>query len=177
MKSHENDAGLEDPDDKTNTQEDGDADYSKVFFAPYHPHARKMFKVLKKSFNINCVHKKTTTLGNLLFKRRPKPDIWGTTHVVYSIPTNDQKLQYIGHTKRKLRKRVQEHENSCKGDLSNFQPNDVQDSGIPFHYASTGENFKFEETKILEREKNNLKRKILESIHISNKIDSLVNLK
>jgi hypothetical protein len=96
---------------------------------------------------------------------------------VYSIPTNDQKLQYIGHTKRKLRKRVQEHETSCKGDLSNFQPNDVQDSGIPFHYASTGENFKFEETKILEREKNNLKRKILESIHISNKIDSLVNLK
>ena len=59
---------------------------------------------------------------------------------------------------------------SCyKGDLSNFQPNDVQDSGIPFHYASTGENFKFEETKILEREKNNLKRKILESIHISKK--------
>ena len=92
-------------------------------------------------------------------------------------PTNDQKLQYIGHTKRKLRKRVQEHETSCKGDLSNFQPNDVQDSGIPFHYASTGENFKFEETKILEREKNNFKRKILESIHISNKIDSLVNLK
>ena len=54
---------------------------------------------------------------------------------------------------------------------------EVQDSGIPFHYASTGESFKFEETKILEREKNSLKRKILESIHISNKIDSLVNLK
>ena len=59
-------------------------------FAPYHPHARKMFKVLKKLFKFNCVHKKTTTLGNLLFKRRPKPDIWGTTQVLYSTPPNDQ---------------------------------------------------------------------------------------
>ena len=46
---------------------------------------------------------------------------------------------------------------------------DVQDSGIPFHYVSMGENFKFEETKILERVKNSFKIKILESIHISNK--------
>ena len=67
MMTHKNDSelGPEDPDDVTNIQEHEEHDYSKVlkvFFAPYHPHARKMFKVLKKLFNINCVHKKTTTL-------------------------------------------------------------------------------------------------------------------
>ena len=46
-----------------------------------------------------------------------------------------------------------------------------------FPLRFNGGNFKFEETKIVEREKNSLKRKILESIHISNKIDSFVNLK
>ena len=81
----------------------------------------------------------------------------------------------IGHT-RKFKKRIHEHEVSCKGDLTNFQPNE-QESGFLFHCALTGKSLNFEETIILAREKNGLKRKISECIHISNKIDSLVNLK
>ena len=50
-------------------------DYSKWFYAPYHHQARKMFEVLKIKFNIHSVCKKITTLGNILFKRRPKKDI------------------------------------------------------------------------------------------------------
>ena len=42
-------------------------DYSTAYYAPYHPKAAKLFRTLKKKFNIDCVYKKTTTLGNYMF--------------------------------------------------------------------------------------------------------------
>ena len=39
-----------------------EVDYSKAYYAPYHPKAAKMFRTLRKKFNIDCVCKKTTTL-------------------------------------------------------------------------------------------------------------------
>ena len=151
-------------------------DFSKAFYAPYHPHARKMFEVLQKKFGITNVYKKTTTLGNLLFKRRPKRDKWNSTHVVYSVPCSEQPEQYIGQTKRKMITRIREHEKSCEGDLSGIQPDINNDNGIPFHYATTGHHFLFQDTRILAREKNGFKRKIIEGIHIYNKKDSCVNI-
>ena len=70
-------------------------DYTKSFYAPYHPHARKLFDALRKQYNKNRVYKKTTTLGNLLLKRRPKKDIWDQSHVVYSIPCEEPPDIYI----------------------------------------------------------------------------------
>ena len=35
-----------------------EVDYSKAYYAPYHPKAAKMFRTLKKKFNIDCVYKK-----------------------------------------------------------------------------------------------------------------------
>ena len=71
MKSHSKEAteveNLEETHDDQTT-----IDFSKAFYAPYHPHARKLFETLQKKFGITSVYKKTTTLGNLLFKRRPK---------------------------------------------------------------------------------------------------------
>ena len=97
-----------------------------------------MFEVLQKKFGITNVYKKTTTLGNLLFKRRPKRDKWNSTHVVYSVPCSEQPEQYIGQTKRKMITRIREHEKSCEGDLSGIQPDINNDNGIPFHYATRG---------------------------------------
>ena len=133
-------------------------DFSKAFYAPYHPHARKMFEVLQKKFGITNVYKKTTTLGNLLFKRRPKRDKWNSTHVVYSVPCSEQPEQYIGQTKRKM--------------ITRIQPDINNDNGIPFHSATTG----FQDTRILAREKNGFKRKITEGIHIYNKKDTCINI-
>jgi len=45
-----------------------------------------------------------------------------------------------------------------------------------FHCASTGHKFLFEHTKILAREPNNFRRRVIEGIHIYNKRDSCVNL-
>ena len=72
--------------------------------------------------------------------------------------------------------RIREHEKSCEGDLSEIQPNLENGNGIPFHCATTGHQFLFEDTKILAREKNAFRRKIIEGIHIYNKMDSCVNI-
>ena len=77
--------------------------------------------------------------------------------------------QYIGQTKRKLGTRIREHEKSCEGDLSGILPDLNNDNGIPFHFATTGHVFSFEDTKILAREKNTFRRKVIEGIHIYNK--------
>ena len=111
------------------------------------------------------------------FKRRPPPPLWELKNSVYSVPcTQDPNHQYIGQTKRKLRVRIMEHQKSCLTDLSNIQPDSNFDNGIPFYLASTGHSFDFNSTKILEQEPNSFKRRILESIHITNKQSSTVNI-
>ena len=135
-----------------------------------------MFRSLQKSFGINVVYKKTQTLGNLLFKRRPRKDKWETSHVVYSVPCEEPEHQYIGQTKRPLKVRVREHERSCEGDLTGIQPDENNDNGIPFHHYTTGHAFLFNQTKTLAREKNAFRRKVIEGIHIANKKNSCVNI-
>ena len=160
-----------------NAAESTPIDYSKSFYAPYHPKAVRMLRKLKKDFNVNCVFKKTTTLGNHFFKRRPQPDIWNTSHVCYQIPCGDCPKKYIGHTKRKLRTRVGEHKKTCEGDLSGITPNLTNDNGVPYHCATTGHNFNFEETCILAQEKSYFRRIALEGMLIHANKDSLANLK
>ena len=60
-----------------------------------------MFETPQKKFGITCVYKKTTTLGQLLFQRRPKKDKWNTSHIGYSVPCSNPPHQYISQTKRK----------------------------------------------------------------------------
>ena len=156
--------------------ENVERDYTKAFYAPYHPHARRMFKRLKDKFKMTCVYKKTATLGNFLFRRRPKPSIWDEKGVVYSVPCEIQSEQYIGNTKRKLAIRIMKHQKSCNKDLSDIQPDFKNDNGIPCHVATTGHSFKFQETRILDREKNYFKRKLLEGIYINKNRESCVNI-
>ena len=100
MKSHKQEAKASAQELEETFEEKLDIEFSKTFYAPYHPHARKMFQSLQKLFGITCVHKKTATLGNYLYKRRPKRDKWNTSHVVHSVPCEDPHHQYIGQTKR-----------------------------------------------------------------------------
>ena len=74
-----------------------------------------VFDDLKLKFNSNSVHKKTITLGNILFKSRPNKVSWNSTN------------QHIGQTKKQLKARLREHEGSCKGDLTDVQPNASND--------------------------------------------------
>jgi hypothetical protein len=95
---------------------------------------------------------------------------------VYSVPCDiEPGHQYIGTSKRKLHIRLGEHKKSLEADLQGITPNMTNDNGIPYHYATTGHNFLFDQTKILERETHFLKRKILEGIHIAHNKSSCIN--
>ena len=74
------------------------------------------------------------------------------THLVYSVTFSEELDQYIEQTKRKMITRVREHQKSCEDDLSGIQLDINNKNGIPFHYATTGHHFPFQDTIILERE-------------------------
>ena len=133
MKSHDKEAKQSVDELDENHIENEQKDFSKSFYAPYHPRAKNVFQSLQKSFGINVVYKKTQTLGNLLFKRRPRKDKLETSHVVYSVPCEEPEHQYIAQTKRRLKVRVREHERSFEGDLTGIQPDENNDNGIPYH--------------------------------------------
>ena len=114
--------------------------------------------------------------GICCLREEQKKNLWNQSHVVYSVSCEVPPDKYIGQTKRKLKVRIREHERSCEDDLSGIQPNMTNDNGIPIHCASTGQNFLFEQTKILAREPNNFRRRVIKGIHIYNKRDSCVNL-
>ena len=82
--------------------------------------------------------------------------------------------KYIGQNKRKLGTRIREHKKSCEGGLSGILPDLNNNKGILFHFATTGHVFSFENTKILARERNTFRRKVIEGIHINNKKESSV---
>jgi hypothetical protein len=44
-------------------------DFARVFYAPYHPRARKLYRILEEQFNITPVYQKTRTLGDLLLRK------------------------------------------------------------------------------------------------------------
>ena len=81
------------------------------------------------------------------------------------------------HQKETPHQSSERTQKSCEGDLTNIQPNQTNDNEIPFHHATTGHSFKFEDTKILERERNKFRRMVLEGMHIYSNKDSVVNIK
>ena len=60
-------------------------DFSKTFFAPHHPKANRMFKMLKNRYDIGTVLKKTKTLGSIL-KNSNRAPTENSTNSVYKIP-------------------------------------------------------------------------------------------
>ena len=122
----------------------------------------------------------TYTKGQLhlvtFYSKEDQKWINGTRRMWFIVPCSEKPDQYIGQTKRKMITRVREHEKSCEGDLSGIQPDINNDNGIHFHYATTGHHFLFQDTRILAREKNGFKRKLIEGIHIYNKKDTCVNI-
>jgi hypothetical protein len=150
---------------------------SSTFFAPFHPSATRLFKTLRTKFNISTIHTKTTTLGNILLKRRPNQPLH-SPGVVYAIPCECSKF-YIGETKRTAAIRISEEAAACaKVDRTNkLSTNQQADLGITTHHKLTGHTFNFNSTKIISSESNWYKRKLLEGLYIQTNKEHAVNLK
>lgn len=122
-----------------------------------------------KKYNINVYFKNDHTLEKLLRNKKDSDNIENLSNVVYSIKCTGCKKVYIGETGRRLKNRIYEHKRDCRiGNLN---------TGLSQHSWKFDHVFDFDNIKILARENNTFKRRILESIHINKYIKNSINLK
>lgn len=85
------------------------------------------------------------------------------SHIIYQIPCNDCNNVYIGQTKQYLEERLKGHK---------YQNNVT---ALKKHTKNSKHTFNFNNTTILDKEKNEKARNILESIYIKNNINACNN--
>ncbi|KAI4476578.1 hypothetical protein M0804_013472 [Polistes exclamans] len=88
-------------------------------------------------------------IKSIYTKLKDKDDKLEQSNLVYKIPCECEKC-YIGQTKQKLKKRLEQHRNDSKP--KNAQKTNT--TALAEHHFKTGHNFKFDETKILDKEDN-----------------------
>ena len=74
-----------------------DLDMAKALCVPYHPRARKLYRIFKKEFGIDTIFKKTQTLGDIILKTDRK---------------RVQKEYSLQHTMRRMPKKIR-RPNNC----------------------------------------------------------------
>ena len=95
-------------------------DFANAIYTPYHPRARRLYKMLEEEFGITVIFKKTQTLGDILLKKGRSIEKQHRKNIIYSIPCKDCPKKYVGQTTGTLRKRCKEHENWCKKKYQRF---------------------------------------------------------
>ena len=152
-------------------------DFTKSFYAPYHPSAHRLFHTLRHKFNIPTIYKKTPTLENFFIKRRPPRDKLDIPGAVYLTPCSNCPKVYIGETKRPARIRNSEEHKLClKVDKTHkLDKSTSNDVGYAAHHKEKGHTINFEQ--VLEIKPNHFRRKILEGLYIQNNKALLMNLK
>ena len=104
---------------------------------------------------VNMYHQASNTIRSLLVHpkdKTPKENQCGTIYQITCDVNPDH--TYIGESKRPFSVRFKEHRNLDKP------------TGVGDHCLNTGHSVSMENTRILEREENWLKRKVKEAIHI-----------
>ena len=151
---------------------------TRAFFAPFHPATNRLYKTLRKKFNIDPIFTSTPSLSNFLLKRRPPTSPLNKPGAVYAVPCECD-LLYIGETKRTTTIRTAEVKVAClKVDRTNKMPNNTtNDLGITTHHKLTGHSFLFHKTMVLANETSWHQRKLLEGLYIEANKNKLVNLK
>ncbi|KAI4472895.1 hypothetical protein M0804_015570 [Polistes exclamans] len=86
-------------------------------------------------------------INSISTKLKDKVNKLEQSNLVYKLPYVCDKC-YIGQTKQKLKKRVEQQKNDCKP--INAQKSNI--SALAEHHFITGHKFKFEETNILDKE-------------------------
>ena len=142
-------------------------DFANAIYTPYHPRARRLYKMLEEEFGITVIFKKTQTLGDILLKKGRSIEKQHRKNIIYSIPCKDCPKKYVGQTTGTLRKRCKEHENWCKKKYkTKILKSTKKNDGIAFHHHQTGHTIDFANTKILGEEKSYWRRLITEGLEI-----------
>ncbi|KAI4487237.1 hypothetical protein M0804_005386 [Polistes exclamans] len=110
--------------------------------------ANKINKCFKNT-NIKLVFYNLTKINSIYTKLKDKVDKFDQSNLVYKIPCECEK-SYIGQTKQKLKKRLDQHKNDCKP----ININKTNTTALAEHHFKTGHNFKFDAATILDLEEN-----------------------
>lgn len=85
------------------------------------------------------------------------------SNLVYKIDCKNCEKCYIGQTKQFLEKRIKQHEYDCK--ITNF--NKSEKTALALHHFNNNHIFDFQNSKILDKEINFIKRNLSEMIFIT----------
>ena len=136
------------------------------------PYIQGLYERLRrwlKKIHIDVYFNNKHTLGKLLNNNKDSDKIKNLSNVVYLIKCTGYDEVYIVETARRLRNRIYEHKRDCR--LENLN------TGLSRHSWDYNHFFDFNNIKILARECNKYKRKIIESIYINKNINISINLK
>ena len=126
----------------------------KNLYVPYHPRAKRLYKTIKDQLGINCIYKKTQTLGEILTKKGRQIQKENRKNTVYRIPCAECPKKYVGQTTKPLHKRNKEHENWCKTKFKKkLLKSTKKNDGIAYHHHYTGHKIDFNNVKILAEQK------------------------
>jgi len=120
-------------------------------------------------------YKSATTIRKLFTNNKDKVDIAQQNNIVYQVKCNGSErdrcnLSYIGTSKRNLKTRMKEHEDDIRKKRTNS-------TALCEHAITKEHTIDFENVSIIDKEKNERKRYILESLHIQQKRKECMNLK
>ena len=132
-------------------------DISKVISIPYYRFLGENIKNTLRKFDIQCVFNRGLTLRNILNNSINKNNS-DKSHVVYSVDCIDCPAVYVGTTKRKLSKRINEHRNALSS------PNII--SNIAEHSFQTKHSINFQNQRVIYKERRPGARRFLECFQI-----------
>jgi hypothetical protein len=142
-------------------------DFAKSFYVPYHPRARRLYRILEEKFRFFMAYKKTATLGDLILKKGRNIDKQHQKELVYKIPCSQCEVAYIGQTKKSIKTRNSQHKGLCRPHLKQkILKSSKKDNRLAFHAHQAGHKFDFNHTEIIAREPNSWRRLTLEGIEI-----------
>ena len=152
-------------------------EFDKALYVPYHPRAKRFYKTIKEQFGIDCIFKKTQTLGEILSKKGRQIQKKHRKNTVYRIPCAECTKKYVGQTTKALYKRNKEHENWCKLKFKKkLLKSTKKNDGIAFHHHLTGHKIDFQNVEIIAEEKNYWRRLIIEGLEIRKLGENKANL-
>ena len=138
------------------------------------PYIQGLLERLRSSLrklNITVYFKNNHSLDNFVTYKNNLEKTENSSNLVILIKCKGCNKVYVGETGRRLKTRIVEHKRDCQ--VGNLNTGLSQNAWRFSHFFY----FEFKKIKILAREKNTYKRRILESIFINEFLKTSINLK
>ena len=90
--------GLLYQENKGNKAQQEELNMEKALYVPYHPRARRLYKILKKEFGYDTIFKKTLTLGDIILEKGRQIEKGDKKNIVYSIPYGPKEIRWPNYS-------------------------------------------------------------------------------